>query len=454
VIDLKQFFFDRVWIKAYPAFFKCIRIDPTCHNEYRKWKEDGLFELVTEYAFRLYRTLDCVRLARKKGYDLQDLDVKKCREVRRYGEQDYWEFVVTDEEVIVDVGGNTYRFPLSVVYTVRLIMYPRKVGDRVVMDKYIYLAYSDWLKIAVRPYTVRFEPMLLRVFYNPLVRTREELGIELPRDWKYTHGNWIPVEMITEDVIRRNHELVFDPWLKERIRDEWRKWFIEDVDLAIRVSQVEICRDVETSKDELILGLHGLHGYTRTLKYDARNLEFHEADLGVKYYVTVKRGLQVKVYTKAIGPTHTLNRLEYTVSVRTDFGLIRPEDVFRIVSDVHADVVKGLGNRDVVEEIRRILRPIVKCQRKCDLHYSLWLDLLLLGCIKGTRLYSHIVQIYKRLGYVKTKGRGKYSQTCINENMLLFDVEKVRKKILELLGVVGLKQIDFGRPPAADKLPP
>jgi len=440
---LNEFLVDRVWIKAYPWFFRCIRIDPLCRQRYEEWKQNA--DMLTLYAFRLYRTLDCVRLAKRKGYDVRDLDKKKCLEVRRYGEQDYWDFEVTEGgDVVVDVNGERIEFKASVVDSVRLIQYPRRVGDRIVLDKYIYLMYNDWLRVAVRPYAMGFEPPLLRVFVNAIERTREEFKVELPEGWHYVHGNWIPLEALTEDVIRRNHELAFDPWLKEFIRTEWRKWFLEDIELAIRISQVEIARDVTLSKDVLMLAMHGVGGPVRTLKHDVRGLreiEYHETDIGNKYYITVRKGLQVKVYTKAIGHGVVLNRLEYTVSLREDFDVVKPEDVFARVGEVHEQLVKALlgGVPAVVEQIREKLKPLVHCNRRgCDMHYAFLFDLFLTGCIKGSRVYSKVVQTYKQYGLVKTKGRGRNAVVCLNESVIAL-ASKIRREILDILGAIGIR---------------
>jgi len=456
---LNHFFVDRIWIKAYPWFFKCIRIDPLCRHKYEEWKREAS-ELQTQYAFRLYRTLDCVRLAKKRGLDLGSLDKKKCPEVRRYGEQDYWDFYVTEGgDVVVDVNGERIEFKASVVDSVRLIQYPRRVGDRVVLDKYIYVPYSNWLRVAVRPYAVGFEPPLLRVFVNAIERTREELGIELPKEgWQYSHTNWIPLEAITEDVIRRNHELAFDPWIRDFIYREWPKWFLEDVELAIRVSQVEVARDLPLSKDVLLLSMHGVGGPVRTLKADNRvgEIAYHDTDIGVKYYVTVRKGLQVKVYTKAVSHGLALNRLEYTVSLREDFDMVKVENVLKRVEEVHVQLAKALvgGIPNITAQIREELKPFLHCNKRgCDMHVSFLFDIILAGCIKSSRVYSKIAMTYKQYGMVVTKGRGRNAVTCLNESAIAF-VEPLRRKILELIGAVGIRPLEAHGLPHPTSTPP
>ena len=458
---LNQFLFDRVWFKAYPWPFKCRYIDPLCREKIREWLEQGVFQAWSMYGWRMYRTLNCVKLAKKRwakeGRSVMDLRPKHCGEVlERSSEEhrgDVWPFEVLSEagDVAVDVSGEVYTFEARVVDSVYFRRFLRVVKGVPREDKFWGLEYKPWLKISVRPHMFGLEPPLLRVFYNVIERVREEFKIELPTEgWYYSHGNWIPLEAVTEAVIRRNHELAFDPWIREFIREEWRKVFLEDIELAMRVSQVEIARDMPISKDVLLLALHGVGGPVRTLKADNRGLrevEYHDTDIGVKYYITVKKGLQVKVYTKAVSQRLSLNRLEYTVTVNGDFGLVKPEDVFNRVGEVHLQVAKGLagGVQGVIKQIREMLKDVVRCRRNCDAHYAFVFDLLLLGCIKGTRAYSEISRLYKQRGFVLTKGRGRNAMTCINESYIAFDVRGVREKIVELLGVAGIKPLILPR---------
>jgi len=345
---LNQFFFDRIWLKAYPVWFTDWRYNQLSRERIREYREVGAFKAWTDYAFKTYRTLNCVKIALRRGYDVADLRPRRCVEVFRYGDEedrgDVWDFEVDvdSREVVVDVGGNYYRWGFDAVLTLDIIPYmvPDKRG-RLVKDKMIYIAYKPWLRVGIRPYYGNFTPHMVRLFYNAVLRAKEELGIETPKEeWVSWHDNWIPPERLTSDVIRRNHEVAFDPKLKDIAQEEWRKWFVEDVDLAVRVSFVELSCDVAVPKEHLVWAFSGIGGISKTLKSGGVDLKYLPTEAGVKYYVTIKRGLQAKLYTKAVNLKTglMLNRIEYTVKfqgVESTLGLIRPVDVYKRVQEVH-----------------------------------------------------------------------------------------------------------------------
>jgi len=80
-------------------------------------------------------------------------------------------------------------------------------------------------------------------------------------------------------------------------------------------------------------------------------------------------------------------------------------------------------------------------------------DLILAGCIKSSRVYSKIAMTYKQYGIVVTKGRGRNAVTCLNESAIAF-VEPLRRKILELLGAVGIRPLEIHGFPHPTSTPP
>jgi len=452
VPPLNQFLFDRVWLKAYPAFFVDLRINPESRRRFYEYRDSGAFEAWTEYAFRLYRTLNCVKIALRRGYDVADLRPRQCSEVLRYGESgNVWDFEVDmdSREVVVDINGDKYRWGLDVVQGVQLVQYAVVVRGRLKYDKMIYVPYKPWLKVGVRPYYADFTPHLIRLFYNPTLRVKEELGIKAGDEWFAWHENWIPLEAITEDVIRRNHELAFDLWLRDFAVEEWRKWFLELVDLVVRVSHVEINRDVTVPKEHLIWAMHGVGGVSKTLKSGGvTKVSYLPTDAGIKYYVTVDRLRQVKVYTKAVNLKSgvVLNRLEFTVGLRgmeANLGFVKPMDVFKRVYEPYMEVVKMLSNvNGIASEVKETLRPFVRCRRNCELHYSFLVDVILAGCIKGSKAFRHVVEVYKASGLVKVKGRGRNARVCLNDSYLMFT--QLRERILSILGI-AIEELKLSR---------
>ena len=202
--NLNIFYFDRVWLKAYPRFFSNLRIKEYM-DIYREYRDNGVFNYMSDTAFTLYRTLDCIRRAVKHGSDLNMLSVDKCRVIRRYGEQEYYDFIINND--LVEVVSNTgiIDFTLEQVKSVRFISYTTIVRDRLHYEKSIYIEYKPWLKVMIKPYLEGFIPPMIRVFYNPLIRSKEELGIRI-EGYEYQYDNFIdPSQVDTNESVSYTH---------------------------------------------------------------------------------------------------------------------------------------------------------------------------------------------------------------------------------------------------------
>jgi len=459
---LNQFLFDRVWLKAYPSFFSNLRLDEN-KERFREYQQDRLFEKMTDNAFRLYRTLDCVRRAHLKGMKLEELGPDDCAEIRKYGVHDVWPFEVRSDiygaRVIVRRERESFEFKLQQVDSLRFYMYAMVRGDRLSYEKAIYLEYEPYLRVMVKPYLDGFIPPMVRVFYNPLILTKETLRVRVPEGYESEHENWVLPEIVSSEFIKVNHEMAFNfRFLLPFVRKEWVKWFGVDDELTVKVTQVELCRDVDIPKVDLVASLHVLGGRSKTLKASAVETEgaYTWTESGLKYYVTVKRGLQVKVYTKAWSAQRVLNRLEFTVNVNRPLGDVNAEDVMRFVRRQYEDVSKALLKGDRLQRLMELLRPFVRCRDEelCDRHYAFLLDLFSSGQIKGTSYYRDIARVYTKEGFVKVKGRGRNSAYVLNENAVPF-LDDIRERIVEILGVsleeLKLQRIDVvtGKPKAA-----
>jgi len=459
---LNQFLFDRVWLKAYPSFFSNLRLEEN-KDRFREYQQDRLFEKMTDNAFRLYRTLDCVRRAHLKGKNLEELQPDDCAEIRKYGVHDVCNFEVRSDiyggHVTVWRDRDRFEFKLQQVDSLRFYMYAVVRGDRLSYEKAIYLEYEPFLRVMVKPYLDGFIPPMIRVFYNPLILAKETLRVEKPEGFESEHENWVLPEAVSSEFIRVNHEMAFNSrLLLPFIRKEWVKWFGVDDELMVKVTQVELCRDVDIPKVDLVASLHVLGGKSKTLKASAVETEgaYTWTESGLKYYVTVKRGLQVKVYTKAWSAQRVLNRLEFTANVNRPLDGVSDDDVMGLVRQQYEEVSKALLKGDRLQRLMDLLRPFVRCRddELCDRHYAFLLDLFSSGQIKGVSYYRHVAEIYKREGLIKVKGRGRNSAYVLNENALPF-LDDIRERIVEILGVsleeLKLQRIDLvtGKPKAA-----
>ena len=432
--DLSRFYFDRVWVKVYQSFFSNLR-DPDNFDKYREYRDTGVFEDMTDSAFRLYRTLRLIRDGLARGYSVDDIP-KHVDELARYGERDFYEFYSNGEEVVIHVADRKYHFKLSQVKTVKYVEYTKVINDRVYFEKAIYMELAPYLRIMVKPYLSGFVPPLIRLLYNPLIRVKVKLGLG-DFGYEHVHDNFIdPDQVDLGKFIELNHRYAFDRGLADRARMLWRMWFNRDEELRIKVSQVEYSYDSKIPKEKLLSGFHFLGGRAKTIKdsYDSKDA-YYWVDSGAKYYITIRKGLQVKLYTKAWSAKGVLNRIEFTINLNKDLDAASPSDVYgnEDLVNVYLTLKKTLADDSVYRKIKEILDMFVQCRVNCERHYAFWLDMLLIGQVKGSRYYRHIAEVYRRKGLIKVTGRGRNSAYVINDSYAAFS--ELRNHVLSLLKI-------------------
>jgi len=438
--ELKSFYFDRIWLKAYPYPFTNLRIKEF-YDVYREYRVKGVFREMTEKAFRLYRSLDCIRRGLDRGLKPEELSPDKCKEIRRYGVHDYSDFFYMDNGFEVLCGDGRFRtFSIDQIRSLKLLAYVVIVRDKPRYEKAIYIEYYSWLRVMVKPFLEGFMPPMVRVFYNPLIRSKQELGIG-DNGFQAQHENFIdPSVEGFERFLELNHRYAFDrDFLKGFIHEEWNKWFGVDIPLTIKVTQVELSYDSRIPKMDIISAFHFLGARSKTIKYSLESNKYTWTDAGLKYYLTIKKGFQVKTYTKAwrgSGDSYdVLNRIEFTMNVNQLLDYVSADYVFsdRTLLEVYRTLKISMLNEDAVQRIKELLKPFIRCETRCEDHYAFWFDLLISGQIRGSTYYRDIAKVYKKHGMIKVKGRGRNSVYTINENFL--DLAKeIRKKIVKLLG--------------------
>lgn len=427
--DYSFFIFDRIWLKAYPEPFVNLRIQDN-YLVYRMWKNNGYFEKWTENAFRLYRSLDCVKRLLKLGVKPEDITKDKCVDVRRYGVSDYYDISFVRVANKFQIG--KYYFNVDVVKNVKFLSYAVVHGDKVRYEKVIYVPYSDFLRVLIKPYLEGFVPHMIRVFYNPLIEAKRLLKID-NSGYEFIHENFVNPEHYN-DIVEVNHRLVNDiSRLKEFVRNEWIKWFGDDIPIVVKVTQVEYSVDVFIDKLRLVNALRFVGAKSKTVKvdYDTKNIATW-TDLGVKYYLTVKKGFQLKVYTKALRKSDgkMLNRVEFTMRVNK---CVENFDVSDVINNDFIDVYNilklALMNREAVNEIKEFLKPFAI--KDSEEHYAFLLDLFVNGQVKGSGYYRDIAKMYKKKGLIKIVGRGRNSKYVLNEAYAL-----MRECFIEKFGLI------------------
>ena len=426
--DLSRFYFDRVWVKAYPVFFSNLR-EPRNYDVYVHYRDSGVFEDMTDSAFRLYRTLRLIRDGLARGYSVDDIP-RHVDELARYGERDFYEFYSNGEEVVIHVADRKYHLKLSQVKTVRFVEYTKVINDRVYFEKAIYMELAPYLRIIVKPYLSGFVPPMIRLLYNPLIRVKVKLGLG-DFGYEHVHDNFIDPEQVDlGKFIELNHRYAFDRELADRARMLWRMWFNRDEDLRIKVTQVELSYDSKIPKIKLAYAFHFLGGRAKTIKNSVDSGAYYWDEAGLKYYITIRKGLQLKAYTKAWSSQGVLNRVEFTVNINEDLDSVDAGSVIRRsdLAEAYLTLKKALLDESGAERIRELIRPLIDCRSDCDRHYAFWLDLLISGQVKGSRYYRHIVEVYRRKGLIKVSGRGRNSVYVLDSSLIPL-AEKLREAI-------------------------
>lgn len=402
---LEGLYFDNIWLKAYQSFFANLKNN---FEAYRGYHDAGVFDKMADSALKMFRTLKLIKDGLARGYSIDA--------IRRNASGDYYDFEAGPGVVYIHVSDRRYRLSLNAVRTVRLVEYSRIVpgtGIRL-KEASIYMELAPWLRIGVKPVQVGYSPPLIRLFYNPLIRTKAKMGLG---DFGYSslNRNFIdPSQVDMGEFLKLNHSLAFDRELAKLAHILWRMWFDRDDDLRIKASLVELAYDSKIPKEMLLAGLHHVGGKSKVVRFDY-GFEPLWLEPGVKYYVTVKKGLQVKAYTKAWSPQGVLNRVEFTITPNEDLDNLDAGSLIKHNGLVEAynAFSRGIKDNELVGRVRSILASIAEC-KNCEAHYAFLLDLLLAGQMKGNRAYADIAKLYRRKGLIRIDGRGKYSRYVIN----------------------------------------
>jgi len=409
---------------------------------FRFAKVSGVFKKWTDNAFRRFRTLECIQLAYKKGYELDKISIDICKEVRRRGIHDYDDFVFNGNGFDILTEDMVYHYSLNQIMSLKFATFQFIERDKVITDKAIYIEYYPWLRIAIRPISFGFRCHMIRVFYNPLLRAKYELGIKTD-NYVYEHDNFIDPYAIDNNLfskfIELNHRYAFDfRFIRRFIEDRWIEWFGSGVDLRISLTHLELCHDTRIPKTNLVAAATYVSGRSKTIKYSVDSSEqfYYWTDSGLKYYITTKKkGLQVKIYTKAYNENVVLNRLEFTIPIKKNIDIVEYNDIFRNkdIANVYNILQIALMDNNKIEKVKEELKPLVHCESKCEEHYEFWLDMLVKGEMKGSRRYNPIARIYRDLGLIRIEGRGRYSLYVLNPTKM--DMLNIIKKRIE--SIVG-----------------
>jgi DNA-binding transcriptional ArsR family regulator len=443
--SLKSFYFDRVWVKAYPWFFAYLRLGEY-RDIYREYRSGGVFEEMTKNFFRLYRTIRCLQIAYRKKVEISD--VSECVDILRYGEKEFYDFIRFGDIVLV----NGLQLSKEQILDSRLLTYTVVIHDRLHYEKVFYLPLSPWFRVMVKPYLERFTPPMIRVFLNAIEYAKTKVNFDYS-DYEYSNANFVDpykVYFDFESFLEANRSIV--DYIKTELPREvsrlWKVFFGREEKLVVKVTQVEVCHDCYVDKLKVLNAVRVLAGRTKTLKYDLPVMQdgfTWSNDVGVKYYVTLKKGLQVKVYSKAVNKidNKVLNRLEITLRVNKesrDFSIsdVFNEEVMNIISDVNM----AIGDKSVLEEVRKIISQFIPCVENRELHEIFLLDIFLHGQIRGSTVYRKIAELYKKRGLIEVKARGKYSVYRLKPEYVF-----IHEKIRELLSGIPTNMIDLPTPP-------
>jgi hypothetical protein len=449
-LRLSLFYFDRIWVKAYPFFFSSLRVKEY-RDIYREYRVSGVFESMTKHFFDFYRTIRCLQIALRKNIEIKH--VSECLEIMRYGEREFLGFNRFHD--FFTVGGLTLS--KEQILNARLLTYTVVIGDKLHYEKVFYLPISSWFRVMVKPYLERFTPPMIRIFLNAIEYAKSTVNFDYS-DYEYSNTNFVDPYVEGFDFkkfLEANRSIV--DYIKTKLPSEasnlWRVFFGREEKLTVKVTQVEISHDCYVDKLKLLNAVRVLAGRTKTLKYDIPLSGYTWGnDIGVKYYVTVKRGLQVKVYSKAVNKrlNKVLNRVELTMRVNEkaeNFGL---SSVFnRELLDTVSDINMGLGDKSTLDNVIKLISGFIPGGvENRDLHLIFLLDLFTHCQVKGSSVYRNIATVYKKRGLIEVKARGRYSVYRLRPEYFF-----IHQKLRELLVGLPLDLLNLPQPPhTAEKL--
>jgi len=443
------FYIDRVWLKAYPKFFSNLRVYEYMEI-YRTYRASGVFQEMTDFFFKVYRSINCLKIAFKKGIPVDGPE--KCEEVLRYGERDFANFSVFGDTVFID-GGVSLSFSKDQILESKFLTYTRVSGDRVVYEKVFYIPINSYMRIAVKPYLERFTPPMIRIFLNAIEYAKQFVKMDYD-GYQYVNENWVDPEVIDfKEFLKRNYELLGSELqhIISDIRKLWEFFFGREEELKVKVTQVELCFDSYVDKIKVLNALRLVASRSKTLKVDTvvdRKSGFYSwgNDVGLKYYLTVRKGFQIKLYSKAIKNGMLLNRLELTFNVNTDANVFKVGDLFndevvRVIDDINL----AMKDERELGKVIELIKPYVRARKNKELHYAFLLDLFLHGQVRGSGVYRELARLYKQYGLIEVSGRGINSVYRLKPEYLAIHkrVREVFEEFTNYVREVRLSEIEL-----------
>jgi hypothetical protein len=177
------------------------------------------------------------------------------------------------------------------------------------------------------------------------------------------------------------------------------------------------------------------------MKFDTSGEQYTSEgnDIGMKYYITIRKGLQVKVYSKAYHKASgkILNRFEITQNLKKPIYELEEKDLFsNTVRELVIRVNSGLTDNKTIEEIRKMISPFVKAKKPeyRSLHETFLLDIFIHGQIKGRGVYRELARTYSRHGIIEVIGRGRNSVYALKPEYMF-----IHEKIREVFGDIPTK---------------
>lgn len=433
MFQIDYFFIDRFWIKSYPFFFKCLKYSQECFEEFKVRRDE--FSTWTSNCFKFYRTLKFIQLAIKKGISIDKIvngEVSPERVLRYVGDvgfydvepvnHDYWISHLVPVDYVCNVNG--INVTMDMINGVRLIEWSTEYG----VEKWIYIpVINDVVRLLIKPYYSRFRPPMIRLLVNACRYAIKRLEFEgrIKKEFyersEYVHGNWFIPEVINDGLIERFYaynKYIFEFNWSKLLRKLWKYIFGYNDDIVWKITQIEITFDGFFDKLQLLDVFRLLPGKDKTFKYsiDKRDEIVWSSDECAKYYVTLKKGLQVKTYSKAkLFDGRLLNRLEVTLStklINDNPGRVRIEDVKNYVNDKVLNEINkllALCNDDLRNRVLTIIDKFIPTGMNKELAREFLVNIFIFGVVRGNKRWKDIAYHFKKKGIIEVQGRGKAS---------------------------------------------
>ena len=440
MFDIRNFFIDRIWIKSYPYPPK------KYYREFRVW---------TERCFAFYNTLRALGRVFKR-YGLEGIRKVVSGElefesVSRYKPKygllsvagpdpgDCWLNRLFPVEYVCSING--LNIPLDAIKTARLIPWVNEKGK---IEKWIYFQLTDFLRVMILPFSVGGKPPLIRLFVNATIyalRRLEfegKLNIEYYRRSEFVHDNWfIPEVAKCPDAFYFYNEYILKFDWSRILRRLWRAVFGADVDIYWTITQVEVTYDGFFDKWTLLDVVRLLPGRKKSISTGSTKLDeiTWSTDEAAKFYVTLPRNVQVKVYSKAkLFDGRLLNRIEFTLNVqklKIDPGQVKEWVNKELLQEVNR-ILLYTTESAIRSKVLSIIDTLIPSRvRNKELHREFLLNILVFGQVKGSRRFRDVARIYKERGIIEVVGRGRNSIYRLKPEYL-FISELIRQAFKQL----------------------